>query len=241
MALGTELWALAAGVLVGAAVQSALGFGAMLVATLVGALFLPTDQLMPLLLPLSTLQTAVVVLRTGRHVDRPFLFRRVLPFVGLGMAAGALGPGIAASGTRPLLGGLVLGLAALELTRRGPPPPLPRPVAALVLVAGGVVQSLLGTGGPLVVWAIGREDLPRTTFRSTLNALWFATNSALLTALAIQGRLDGPTLLRSALLGVPALGGVALGLAVHDRLDEAAFRKVLWLVLGACAVPLVLS
>lgn len=239
-----ELLGMAAAVMAGSTVQATLGFGSALVATLVGAWILPIERVMPLVVPLSAVQTLVVVARTPGSVDLRLLGGRILPAMGLGMIVAWLGPGIAAPGTRPVLGALVIALGALELARRGPAPPLPRPVAAAALVAAGVIQGLMGTGGPLVVWAIGREmragGLDPTTFRSTLNAVWLVVNGALVAALAATGRVTLATLADTALLVPFALAGSALGMALHPRVDEARFRRVLWAVLTACGVPLLL-
>ncbi|MCA9494856.1 MAG: sulfite exporter TauE/SafE family protein [Myxococcales bacterium] len=228
-------------VLLGAVVQSTVGFGAMLVGTVAGAQLLPPDQLVPLLLPIGMLQSAIVVARTWRDVDVRLLGLRIVPAMGLGMAAAALGPGVAAPGMRPVLGVLVVGVAAKELLRRSDPGPLPRWGSAVVLVGAGVVQTLLATGGPLVVWAIGREPIPPARLRSTLNALWLVVNVAIVGTLASEGRVDGASLVRTAALVPAALVGVPVGLWLHHRVDERSFRRALWIVLGVCGVPLILT
>ncbi|MCB9686630.1 MAG: sulfite exporter TauE/SafE family protein [Alphaproteobacteria bacterium] len=228
-------------VLLGSTVQSTVGFGSMLVGTVAGAQLLPPDQLVPLLLPIGLLQTAVVVGRTWRDVDVRLLGLRVLPAMGVGMAVAALGPGVAAPGMRPVLGVLVLALAAKELFRRGEARPLPWWGSSLVLVGAGVVQALLATGGPLVVWAIGRDPIPPARLRSTLNALWLVVNLVLGAALVRADRLNAETLLQSTALVPAALVGVPLGMWLHHRVDERSFRRALWIVLAVCGLPLILA
>lgn len=228
-------------VLLGSTVQATVGFGSMLVGTVVGAQLLPPEQLVPLLVPLGLLQTVVVVARTWRDVDLRLLVGRIVPAMGLGMLAGALGPGVAAPGTRPVLGALVLGLAVLELTRRSVPRPLPWWARSGVLFAAGVVQSLLATGGPLVVWAVGRDAIRPAALRSTLNALWVLTSLVLVAALAWDGRVNAASLARTATLLPASLIGVPVGLWLHDRVDETSFRRGLWVVLAVCGLPLLLT
>lgn len=239
--MDSTLVVMAVAVFLGSVVQSTVGFGSMLVGTVAGAQLLPPDQLVPLLLPLGVIQTAVVVGRTWRDVDVRLLTLRVLPAMGLGMAAAALGPGVAAPGMRPVLGVLVLVLAAKELLRRTEPRPLPRWGSALVLVGAGVVQALLATGGPLVVWAVGRDPIPPARLRSTLNALWLVVNVLLGAALASEGRLNTTTATQSALLVPAALMGIPVGMWLHHRVEERAFRRALWSVLAVCGLPLVLA
>lgn len=66
--------------------------------------------------------------------------------------------------------------------------------------------------------------LEKSTFRTTLCAVWLTLNIGLLAGFLIDGRLNADALPALAVL-LPA-GGVALALghAIHDRLDPARFR-----------------
>jgi uncharacterized protein len=224
-------------------VQTAIGFGAILISVTFGAHLLPLEALLPLVVPVSLVQSAAIVARHRRAVRWRLLLRWVLPLVGVGLGASValIGPG-RAPWLRPALGVLVIGLAALSLSEDGDPaetsPPGARAASGAALVAGGVVQGLLATGGPLVVWGLARERLDRHALRATLAAVWAAMNVVLVGAMVTDGRIDGASALSSSALLVPAGLGLALGEAVHGRLDERTFRRAVWVLLGAGALPL---
>lgn len=234
-------------------VQTAIGFGAIVVSVTLGAHLVPLDRLLPLVVPVSLVQNFAIVVRQRSDVRWGLLVRRVLPLVGLGLgfSVAAVGPGRAAW-LRPALGVLVLGLAALSLAE---PAAAEAPAdagasepgrgrrgggiaSAAALLAGGVVQGLLATGGPLVVWGLAREALDRRALRATLGAVWAAMNVVLVASMVADGRIDGASAVHSAWLLAPAGVGGLVGELVHGRLDEATFRRAVWVLLGAAALPL---
>ncbi len=239
------LLALCAVVLVANAVQTAIGFGSMVICMTIAASFWPVLELPPLLVPLSIAQTGLVILRHHHAVDRRLLLRRVLPLMGGGTAVGLAIAGIAeASWVRPALGALILTLAGRELWRarltEPPPPPSPA-VSVAALLGAGVVHGVYATGGPLLVWALGREDLDRHTFRATLTAVWLILGVVLLATFVARDQVTAVTLTTSGLLAVPMLVGIGVGEAMHARVDEARFRTVVWGVLALAALPLIVK
>ncbi|MEZ4236888.1 MAG: TSUP family transporter [Myxococcota bacterium] len=235
---------LAIGAVIGLAmgVQTALGFGAILVSVTLGAHLLPLDRLLPLIVPVSLVQSSVIAVRHRSHVQGALLLRRVLPLVAVGLGVGVVlvGPG-QAPWLRPALGVLVLGLAALSLTEDGQVPEGGGLGSAAALVAGGFVQGLLATGGPLVVWGLARHRLDRHALRATLAVIWLSMNVVLVGAMVADGRIDGASLGRSAALLVPAAAGLGVGELVHGRLPERGFRRAVWVLLGLAAFPLLLG
>lgn len=235
------MWVYVAAVLVlGASVQTAIGFGMMLVAVTLGAWAVPLEQLLPVLLPVSMVQTGLVVLRHPQRVDVGRLLRQMLPWMALGASAAAIGigPGRAAW-LKPGLGVVVVGLAAIELRRGGEPAPRRPWQTPAALVAAGVLQGLFAVGGPMAVWALGREDLDRHRFRTTLAALWFLVNTVVVGSMVWDGRVNPQSMGTSAALVVPALVGLGLGELAHDWLDEARFRRILWGLLAVAGLPLI--
>ncbi len=237
----------AAVVVVAFAVQGALGFGASLLALALCAWRLPIHELLPVLVPLNCLATALIVALDRAHVARRLLLGRLFPLMVPGVVAGALLAGRAGDATlRRLYGLVVVVLAVHGLARllRGRPAGAPAageaPGAPVQLgrggawvVAAGVVHGVFATGGPLVVLALDRLGLDPRAFRGTLACLWLALNGLLVATYAAQGRLDANTLALSAAL-VPALAaGLALGHALHTRLDAVRLRLA---VLGLLVV-----
>ncbi|MCA2978784.1 MAG: sulfite exporter TauE/SafE family protein, partial [Myxococcaceae bacterium] len=68
-------------VLVSFLVEAVAGFGSMVVALTVGALFAPVDALLGVLVPVNLVLSLYLVGRGWRHVDWRFLWRRVVPLM----------------------------------------------------------------------------------------------------------------------------------------------------------------
>lgn len=219
-------------VLLGAAVQSATGFGFALVSG--PALFLllePAEAVTALLVLAIAVNVLVVAGRAaGGSVRWPELARLVsaaLP----GLVGGALLLGVV---PKPVLQGVVgagvLLAVALQVWRQPAtgvtaPPRAPHGSALAVGVLVGVLTTTTGTNGPpLVLWLERRRRAPADA-RRTISAIFLALNLLGAVTLAAVGR--GVSSTRPALLGVLLLGavaGYAAGAAVFRRMDPRRFR-----------------
>lgn len=223
-------------------VEAAAGFGSMVVALTVGALWFPVNELLGLLVPVNLVLSTYLVARGWRALDWRFLLARTLPLMALGLGVGTLLAGRAASAgwLKPVFGAFVVGIAAWQLAeaRRGTTSARPLPAVGRVsaLLGAGLIHGVFATGGPLAVFVSARELGDKTTFRATLSALWVVLNLLVLPRLVAQGELSGATLPTSALLLFPLALGIAAGEWVHARLDQRRFAvvvAVLLLVAGA--------
>lgn len=221
------------------AVQTTIGMGATMLCVIVGAHLFPLHHVLALTVPLSVVQTSYITMRHHDGIDWRLLLGRILPLMGTGVVLGLwLGSDIDQPWLRTAFASLVLTLALLELrarlrTRDASSRPLPPPVAHGAMFAAGLVHGLFATGGPLLVYAIGRRGLDKHVFRSTLTAVWLSMNVFLCAGYAHIGRLDGATLTSSALL-LPAVPlGVLVGERLHSKVDERRFQIA---VFGALAI-----
>jgi uncharacterized membrane protein YfcA len=217
------------------ATQSLSGFGGALVALSVGAHFFALEDLLPIFVPLSLATTGAIVLRERAHVDRSLLFRRILPFMGVGLAAGvAFFAWADGALLKRIFGALVMGLAGRELARplefaEASPTSFGAPrVSALWLVAAGLVHGIYATGGPLLVYSLGRAGLGRSAFRGTLAAVWLALNAALTATYLAAGRLGPAVLPKIGALAPVAAAAIAAGEWAHRRTDERRFRTIVF-------------
>jgi uncharacterized membrane protein YfcA len=233
-----RFWLLAAVVLGAFAVEAATGFGATVIAVSLGVHLFPLDELLPVLVPLGLVLSAGIAWRERAHTDRRLLLRRILPLMILGLAIGlAVFERASNAALQRAFGAFVVAVATLELWRgrRGEPAPqaLPRAASGAALLGAGVIHGLFSTGGPLLVWALGRAPIAKRVFRATLSTVWVVMGSALSSAYALRGRLDGDSLTATAAL-LPALGAAWLaGDWLHDRLDETRFRRAVYALLLA--------
>ena len=237
MSTGEE-WALLAGIVVlSFAVETAAGFGSMVVALTLGTLWFSLGNMLGILVPLNLCLSLFLVIRERRHLDWKLLMTRIFPRMGAGLLAGALF--VRWLGQEPLwlkavFAALVMGLAVLELAS-GKGGRVWRPgsrAQAALLTAGGVVHGMFGTGGPLAVAAVRAQLEGKSQLRASLSALWLVLNSLLLLRLADEAVVSVASLRQSAGLLAPMLGGIVLGDRLHGLLSEQKFRtSVAWLLL----------
>ena len=214
--------------------QALSGFGSLVIAVTLGALLFPIESLPPVLLPLNIVVTAWIVWRNHQTIDRRVLLRMVIPLMGPGVVIGLLVADYLQSQTlRSVFAVIIVVLSLLEILRllRGSgrvDRVVARVPGSLWVFLSGIVHGLYGTGGPLLVYGIGREPLSAAAFRSTLSAIWLLWNSGLSVYFLVRGDI-GPDqgLLMAGLLPV-VLSGMWLGDRLHDRVSETNFRLIVF-------------
>lgn len=112
-------------------------------------------------------------------------------------------------------------------------------VEALVAVVAGFLGALSGIWGPPTVTyltALGVEKAEQLRIQGVIYGLGAVV---LLLAHISSGVVRSETLLFSFLLLPPAMFGMWIGGAVHDRIDQETFRKATLLVLTVAALNLI--
>ncbi len=218
-------------------VEAALGFGSTVIAVSLGALVVDVRVLLPVFVPLNMALSTAILLRDRAHVDARLLLRRVLPAMGLGLPIGLFAfTSLDADVLRRALGAVVVALAVRELfglgRRTG------GAARSVALFAGGIVHGALGSGGPLVVWALGDRAREPRALRATLAALWLTLNAVLLVGYGWDGRLDGASATWTAWLACGGVVGALAGEWVHRRIDAARFARAVWVALALVGVVL---
>jgi len=141
-----------------------------------------------------------------------------------------------------LLLGLPISLFALSqlLGWRAYVPPHRRTLAE-VLIGGvaGAMGGVSGVWGPPTTLYLTAIDTPKRE-QLRVQGMIFGTGAVVLFAAHLKsGVLNAQTLPLSAAMVVPALIGLALGFLVHDRMDQARFRKATLFVLVIAGLNLV--
>lgn len=210
-------------------VEGALGFGSTIVMVALGSLVVPLDVLLPVFVPVNLGMSAYLAGRYRATIAVPFLARRLLPFMALGLPVGfVVFARFAGSGLRQGFGAFLVVLSALELARAlrpgEPSTPLGPAWERIALVCGGLAHGAFATGGPLAVYVTGRVLEDKAAFRSTLSLLWLVLNAALIVGYLLQGVIDAATLGMSAALVPGLVVGLVIGEWAHHRLPARAFR-----------------
>ncbi|WP_371367367.1 TSUP family transporter [Pseudomonas sp. QL9] len=215
--------------------EAVTGFGSVVVALSLGALLLPIDQLLPVLVPLNVGLTGFLVWRHRALIDTRLLFATLLPGMLLGMLVGyLLLPHLQPQLLKRGFGLLILWFAARELSRswrdEAPRGQTPAWLLRLTTGAAGICHGLFASGGPLLVYGLATLRMDKSRFRATLVSVWFTLNGLLTLAFLADGRLL-PALPR-VLAFAPLLPlGLWLGERLHRRCAERHFRLTIHLLL----------
>jgi uncharacterized membrane protein YfcA len=231
------IWLMLAGfILLAYTLEAITGFGSIVIALSLGALLLPIDQLLPVLVPLNICMTGYLVARHWRSIDWRLLLGMILPGMVVGTLLGyALLPFLDAALAKRLFGALVLWFAARELWRlRHASAQSTRPLwlSRLISLCAGVSHGLFASGGPLLVFALAGTQLDKARLRATLVSVWFTLNSLLTVAFLLDGSLL-PALPQVLSYAPLLLIGVWLGERLHQRFNEQHFRLAIYLLLLA--------
>jgi uncharacterized membrane protein YfcA len=229
------LWlALAGFILLAYTLEAITGFGSIVIALSLGALLLPIEHLLPVLVPLNICMTGYLVWRHRQMIDRRLLLGMILPAMVIGTLIGyAVLPWLDAALSKRLFGVLVLWFAGRELWRmRHSQVQRARPLwlNRLISLAAGISHGLFASGGPLLVFALAGTELDKARLRATLVSVWFSLNSLLTLCFAFDGRLQ-PALPQIISYAPLLLVGVWLGERLHQRFNEQHFRIAIYLLL----------
>ncbi|MEZ4287583.1 MAG: sulfite exporter TauE/SafE family protein [Polyangiales bacterium] len=229
-----------------ATVQTAIGFGSTLVCVTLGANLFDIEQVVHWIVPVSFLQTGYVLVTDRREIQWAFLLKRVLPWMIAGVVGGLA---IVSVFKGPILG-FAFGVIVLALTVRDlheqskrsadSGSSLNRFQSTIAMLAAGVMHGMFASGGPMLVYALGREGLDKHAFRATLSVVWFTLNIILVGQFVRAGVYDRENLKILAALSLSVFAGVVVGDWLHHRVDEKRFRIAVLGLLCAAAISLVL-
>ena len=235
-------------VLVANVVEAVTGFGSTIIAVTIGANFYEIGFLLPVLVPANLVMSTYIVVRHRRHVNREVLFRTILPLVAVGTALGMVGFYVLNSNIMKIgFGVFVLLFSTYQVIRtvRTPEgveqPPLSKAQAAAWLIAGGVMQGLYASGGPMVVFFASRVLRDKGSFRATLSSLWLTVNVLMTISYMVKGKMTAETLRATALVIPVIICGIIIGEILHKWIPERAFRIVVFALLVAAGAALLIG
>ena len=228
-------------------VQTVTGFGGGLICIVVGAHLLGIDEVIRLIVPLSFLQTGYIAIVHRDGIDWRLLIGRILPTMSFGMViAFVFLKDVDSAWLAFLFGWIVLFLSIVELYKTRHPAtdetrkPIGKEASMTAMLGAGVVHGIYATGGPLLVYALGREGLSKSAFRSTLCVVWIVLNIILFTRFFMAGDYESAVVGDFLLLTATVPLGIVAGEWVHRRVDEHRFQTVVYVLLVVAAISLIL-
>ncbi len=226
-------------------VEALSGFGGVVIAVILGAIFFPIDSfLLPILVPVNFLVVLYIIARHHKKIDYKALFRDIMPFVFIGFLLGfGFKLYIRSKNTQVdwltlLYGSFIVVFSTYQLIKmiknRGAEvvtKPMKLPESAFWLGAGGIIYGIYASGGPLITIYANRRLSDKSVFRSTLSALWLLLSGVLIAGDVIGGKINVESVKYSVAV-LPALfAGIAAGEALHSRIKESTFRLVVFILL----------
>ncbi len=246
MALDAQFALLAAIVLLAVTTEAATGFGSMVIGVTLGLHLYPIHSLLPILVLLNLVLTSYIVCRYRGRIARRLLLLRILPLMAVGLVVGlVVFYQVSGDVLKTLFGFFVVAVAARELrtfasTSGTSARRLSRSAETSGMLAAGVVHGVFASGGPLLVYVLGRSDLDKGSFRSTLATVFLTLNSTLTGIYALTGKIGGATLSCVGALVPVVLLAIVIGELIHHRLDERRFRVVVFSLLLVAGVSILL-
>ena len=102
----------------------------------------------------------------------------------------------------------------------------------------GFTSFVAHAGGPPLNVYLLPQSLPKTTYQATTVIFFTAVNYVKLLPYALLGQLSGANLSTSAALLPLAVGGMALGIWLHNRVSDTLFYRIAYLLLFAIGLKL---
>ena len=236
MPVEPALMMLALIVFVAFVIQATAGFGSVMITLALGSLLWPLSELVPIVVPLSFSLSVYIVWRYWRLVNRSVLLKLIVPWMGSGAVLGVILVPYASPTSLRLLLGTIVSAAALRglwsllsgkslAAKRGSASSL------LWIVGAGIVHGMIATGGPPLVYAIESLGLDKSSFRSTLAAVWLVLNLLLTLRFVSTGALGQDELQRFAMLLPVVALAIFVGEYLHSRVSEKRFRAAVFALL----------
>jgi uncharacterized membrane protein YfcA len=205
------------------------------------AMAFPARASVAALLPILIAGDILAIVQYRRHADWPKLLR-LFPWVAIGMAAAFFLLGrIDDAVLKPVLGGLVLAMIALELARRRRDwrglthhPVFTGAAGAL----GGLATTLGNAAGPIMnLYFLGR-DLPKKELVGTAAWFFFVVNLTKVPLFAARGMFTREGLLLDAVAAPAVVIGALAGRWLLARLPQEWFYRLVLALSAVAAVNL---
>jgi uncharacterized membrane protein YfcA len=240
---GPELLFFAVVVVLSYAIRGSAGFGGATVPLL--ALVLSLKILAPMVSFLGLVSSLFILRYDWRHVVWRDLWR-VMPWVGIGVAAGLyFFKALDAAALTRALGAFVIGYGAWSLwTAFGRPPGIRSRRQFITPVLGtvaGFIGTIFGTNaGKFFAIYLDLLNYAKAEFRATVAATLLGLGIMRVSGYAALGVFDRDALIACAAALPLMLIGAFLGNRIHARIDPVMFRRLIAIILLASGVPLVL-
>lgn len=207
------------------------GFGSGLVAIPLLALYLPLQIAVPTIAMLDNFAAAKHGLQHRERIVWQELLP-LLPVMLVGVIAGVyLLQNMDTEMLQKGMGGFLLLYAVYMLSGLLPQRKRSLTLALPFGLAGGLVSSLLGTGGPFYVIYLHLRNQGKLEFRATVAMIFLMDGAVRMMGYLYSGLLDTTVLLVAVAAFPVMLGSMRIGSHLHSRLSPADIQRLISLLL----------
>lgn len=212
------------------------GFGSIIIGLTLGSFIYPIEELLPILVLLTISSNIYILVRHRSYVDWTLLLKRIIPFMSIGLIIGIfIFNYFETEKLKTVYGIFVLFLSARELflliRKRDNEKTIGHYQSHGWFFAAGIIHGVYASGGPLVVYPVSRIIQNKSTFRSTLVALWLCFNIVLVLSYAYTNRFTPGVITRFFLLFPLIVLSIVLGEWLHNYVNEYKFRIIIYFLL----------
>ncbi len=238
-------WILLGGfILLAYTLEAITGFGSIVIALSLGVLFLPFDEVLPVLVCLNIFMTSYLSFHNRRYIHQTLLLKVILPGMLLGTLFGYwVKPYINDIFLKQVFGIFITWFSARELwhiSNASTGKTRSDWQTKVITLVAGISHGLFASGGPLLVYAVAGTKVNKAQFRATLVFVWFILNGLLSMAFLIDGRLY-PVIPKIAMYLPLLLVAVLQGNYMHHKVDQLYFKKIIYYLLLLTGTLLIIS
>lgn len=230
-------------IFIGFTTEVATGFGSIIIAISLGALVLPIEAMLPILVCLNSMMNGIFLVRIYRQIHLVTLLKVILPMMLLGMVVGIqILPYLSDNTLKKGFAILVLWFAIRELykLRKGHKVAVKSQFLQRIWTfLAGITHGLYASGGPLLVYSLAGNTLNKANFRATLLATWFLLNLSYALYLLFNGVLIQHAVSILAYSPVLLLA-VFVGQYLHNKIDEQRFKQIVYILLILSAITMLI-
>ncbi|MFO7612326.1 MAG: sulfite exporter TauE/SafE family protein [Clostridia bacterium] len=226
---------------IAATVQGVSGFGRALIAAPLTALIYPADETVVIMIIIGFVGGLAMVAQTFRHSH----IKKVIPMILFGIPGVVAGVQVLsmlpvkelkiAMGVFVIISAVILATGVRVKIKNG------RLAYSIAGFIGGFTNGALSFGGPPTVLFLQNQNEEKNAFRANLSIFFVIIGLVGMISLFTKGMVTNDLLFKSSVLSLPCILGTIFGNLLSHKLNEDAFRKIVFAILfisGIMAVVL---
>jgi len=223
------------------------GFGSTILALTLGIHLFSIDQILPAILPLNIMLNLYILIRHPEGIQKNILFKKVLPYMSLGFIAGIMLFRLYVNSPiiKTVFGIMIVILSLHEIRlllskKNSIRKPIPGRKSSAYIFFAGIIHGIFAASGPFIAYTIGKMELTKNEFRSTLPVLWVILNSILVISYIFTGMMKHETIKLILILLPVVITGIVVGEKIHTRINEHIFKVVVFSVLVLAGLSIII-